>query len=249
MAELAPRERLQPSLLDRLTDFEPMEAVEPRERRVLSMRALREGVLRDLAWLLNTTSLLSVADLPAYPHVADSVVNFGVPGLAGKTVTSLQLRLLEKSLRQAIWDFEPRLLRPTVVVRAMPAGATQHRPHADYFSSGPGGSGPGGGHGVRGMTASPARGAMGSTASGRSGAQGEIPHNRILIEIEADMWAQPCPERLYLKTELDLDTATMRLAPAFVRAELPAPAFPSASAPSPDHLLPQAVYARPDTAS
>ena len=54
MAELAPRERLQPSLLDRLSDDEPDNAVEPRERRVLSLRTLREGVLRDLAWLLNT---------------------------------------------------------------------------------------------------------------------------------------------------------------------------------------------------
>jgi len=59
MAELAPRERLQPSLLDRLTDDEPDQEVESRERRVLSVRGLREGVLRDLAWLLNTTNLLS----------------------------------------------------------------------------------------------------------------------------------------------------------------------------------------------
>ena len=41
MAELAPRERLQPSLLDRLTDDEPDQEVESRERRVLSVRGLR----------------------------------------------------------------------------------------------------------------------------------------------------------------------------------------------------------------
>jgi type VI secretion system protein ImpF len=29
-------------------------------------------------------------------------------------------------------------------------------------------------------------------------------HNKLIFEIEADLWAQPYPERLYLKTELDL---------------------------------------------
>jgi type VI secretion system protein ImpF len=28
-----------------------------------------------------------------------------------------------------------------------------------------------------------------------------------MFEIQADMWAQPYPERLFLKTELDLDLA------------------------------------------
>ncbi len=48
MAELTPQERLQPSLLDRLTDDRPQETRESRERRVLSMRQLRASVMRDL---------------------------------------------------------------------------------------------------------------------------------------------------------------------------------------------------------
>jgi type VI secretion system protein ImpF len=36
-------------------------------------------------------------------------------------------------------------------------------------------------------------------------------HNKITFEIEGDLWAQPYPERLYLKTELDVDRATVRL--------------------------------------
>jgi type VI secretion system protein ImpF len=35
--------------------------------------------------------------------------------------------------------------------------------------------------------------------------------SKIVFEIEADMWAQPYPERLYLKTELDLDLAHVSL--------------------------------------
>lgn len=155
MAELAPRERLQPSLLDRLTDDEPGNSSEPRERRVLSLRTLRDGVMRDLAWLLNTTNLLSVTDTEALPHLANSVLNFGVPDISGSAVASLDVGRLERGIRQAIWDFEPRLIRNTVSV----------------------------------------------TASERlTGAQ-----NKLTFEIEADLWAQPYPERLYLKTELDLE--------------------------------------------
>ena len=161
MAELSPRERLQPSLLDRLLDDEPANTSEPRERRVLSLRTLREGVLRDLGWLLNTTNLLSVIDAATLPHVASSVLNYGVPGLAGNAVSNLNIAQLERGIRQAIWDFEPRLVRGTVTVRAV--------------------------------------------------AGGNAVQNKLDFEIEADLWAQPYPERLYLKTELDLERGAVLL--------------------------------------
>jgi type VI secretion system protein ImpF len=84
MAELTPQERLQPSLLDRLTDDEPGTRDESRNKRILSIRQLRECVLRDLSWLLNTTQLEANEDLDAYPEVRRSTVNYGVPSLAGK---------------------------------------------------------------------------------------------------------------------------------------------------------------------
>jgi len=161
MADLAPRERLQPSLLDRLQDDDPASTSEPRERRVLSLRSLREGVLRDLGWLLNTTNLLSVIDAAALPHVANSVLNYGVPGLAGNAVANLNIAQLERGIRQAIWDFEPRLVRSTVTVKAV---------------------------------------------AGDNAVQ-----NKLDFEIEADLWAQPYPERLYLKTELDLERGAVLL--------------------------------------
>jgi type VI secretion system protein ImpF len=161
MAELAPRERLQPSLLDRLSDDEPGATSEPRERRVLSLRTLRQGVLRDIGWLLNTTNLLSVLDVVRLPHLANSVINYGVPDISGAALSSLNVGKLERGIRQAIWDFEPRLIRSSVSVKALAGGA--------------------------------------------------IDHNKITFEIEADLWAQPYPERLYLKTELDLDRASVVL--------------------------------------
>src|SRR5262247_2869962 len=81
---LPPQERLQPALLDRLTDDEPDKKVEPREMRVLSKRKLRESVLRDLAWLFNSTKLESREALAGAPYVRNSVVNFGLPAMSGQ---------------------------------------------------------------------------------------------------------------------------------------------------------------------
>ena len=87
VAELTAQERLQPSLLDRLTDDEPGNQKESRDKRVLTLRRIREGVIRDLAWLLNTANLECVEDLDGYPEVAKSVLNYGIPDLTGKSAT------------------------------------------------------------------------------------------------------------------------------------------------------------------
>jgi type VI secretion system protein ImpF len=122
VAELTTKERLQPSLLDRLTDDDPEKKQESRDRRVMSTSRFREAVLRDLVWLLNTGSLDVTEDLEDYPLVARSVLNYGMPELAGVTGSSLIAGELERSVRQAILDFEPRILRNTVKVRAMTPG-------------------------------------------------------------------------------------------------------------------------------
>jgi type VI secretion system protein ImpF len=117
MPELVHKERLQPSLLDRLTDDEPGARQESRDKRVLSPVRLRESALRDLGWLFNTTQLSATQDLSGCPEVAKSVLNFGLPDLAGRTVSGVDVPRLEALLRQAIWDFEPRLLRNSVALR------------------------------------------------------------------------------------------------------------------------------------
>ncbi len=70
MPDLTPRDRLQPSLLDRLTDDEPSNQQESRERRVLTVQRLRESLLRDLSWLFNSGNLAETEDLDNYPLVA-----------------------------------------------------------------------------------------------------------------------------------------------------------------------------------
>lgn len=118
MAELTTKDRLQPSLLDRLCDDEPDKLQEPLERRVLTLARLRECVLRDLNWLFNATQLSASEDLTNCPFVVHSVINYGIPPLSGATVARVDLRAMEQALRQSILDFEPRLLADSVRVRA-----------------------------------------------------------------------------------------------------------------------------------
>lgn len=162
MAELTHRERLQPSLLDRLTDDEPENSHEAREQRVFSLSRLRESVLRDLGWLLNTANLACAQDLSAYPEAAGSVLNYGVPDLSGKTVSGTDAAALEPALRQAVADFEPRIIRHTLKVR-LDVNAEQ------------------------------------------------MSRNAITFLIEGDLWAQPVPLHLYLKTEIDLDMGDVKV--------------------------------------
>jgi len=161
MAELTQKERLQPSLLDRLTDDEPYNQHESREKRVLSMHKLRQSVLRDVSWLLNTDSLESVTDLSAYPEVAQSVLNFGIKNLAGKTGSGVSSSEIEKGLKQAVNIFESRILPNTLNIQVL--------------------------------------------------ASEEMNHHALSFDIEADLWAQPLPLHLYLRTEIDTLTGDVNL--------------------------------------
>ncbi len=119
MADLVPSERLQPCLLDRLTDESPHTRKEGRDQRVVSMRAYRTAVLRDLVWLLNTSNLSSIEDVSEYEEVERSVVNFGMPDLCGKTASGLDPADVEERLVRVIKDFEPRILPHTVSIRSV----------------------------------------------------------------------------------------------------------------------------------
>ena len=114
-----PEERLQPALLDRLTDDEPGNRLESREARVFSKRRLRQAVLRDLAWLFNATQLEAGGDLTRTPLVRESVLNFGLPALSGTAASSLDVGDLAKAIREAILNFEPRILASTLHIKTL----------------------------------------------------------------------------------------------------------------------------------
>jgi type VI secretion system protein ImpF len=121
MADLNPRDRLQPFLLDRLTDDEPAQTKESREKYVFSSRQLKEAILRDLTWLLNTPAPTDDEGLNDFEHVAGSVLNFGITNLAGSTASGMAGSELARSVTKAIQEFEPRLDRHGLRVKVLNA--------------------------------------------------------------------------------------------------------------------------------
>lgn len=163
MAELTPQERLQPALLDRLTDDHPETQVEPREMRVMTRNRLREAVLRDISWLLNTTQVSGEHDWREAPLAQHSVINYGLPALSGTTASSLDAVDLESQVKRALIDFEPRLVASTLRVEAL-----VDELQMDH-------------------------------------------HNVVSFRISGNLWAQPVPFEMLLRTEVDLESGQVNV--------------------------------------
>jgi type VI secretion system protein ImpF len=109
------KEYLYPSLLKRLTLDK--NARDAREYKVWTSEQLSEDVKRCLEKnLFETTNFECVQNLDAYPWVKESVINYGVPDLKGKTLSNVNLIKLEQQIRQAIISFEPRILKKSLKV-------------------------------------------------------------------------------------------------------------------------------------
>lgn len=116
---IAARDKMQPSLLDRLTDDQPQKRLEPVNSNLLSHSALRRRVLRDLQWLFNTINNEYQLDLRGAAHVQSSVCNFGVAALAGKRMSEIEWSDIQRKLTEAILHFEPRILPQGLQVRCI----------------------------------------------------------------------------------------------------------------------------------
>jgi type VI secretion system protein ImpF len=155
MPELAVIEKLQPCLLDRLTDDDPKNSQESRAQRVVSLQRYRQGVLRDLQWLFNASAHLAYEgssrfSLEEYPEASRSVINFGTRHLFG--VMTPSMRDLERQLTEALYTFEPRIIRNSLRVRSKLEGSL------------------------------------------------------VVLDVDGELWANPLPERLHIKTMLDVET-------------------------------------------
>ncbi|MHC4119278.1 MAG: type VI secretion system baseplate subunit TssE [Planctomycetota bacterium] len=157
MAELTPMERLQPCLLDRLTDDEPDSKEESRDQRVVSLTRYRNALLRDLGMLLNSRNHPSQDAIYEFSEVSRSVLNYGIPDLCGIPVRNIRPAEVEAEIKRCIAHFEPRIAQGSLSVRM--ASPTD----SEY---------------VRALS----------------------------FEIEGEMWAQPLPDHLFVKTEVDLET-------------------------------------------
>lgn len=118
-AELSDRERLQPSLLDRLTDNSPGEEKDSAAERYIDVRRLREIILRDLSWLLNTANREDEFNSDDYPNISQSTLNYGISDIAGRKVAITSADVLESSIRKAVLAMEPRIIPGTLDVRAV----------------------------------------------------------------------------------------------------------------------------------
>ncbi len=184
MAEPTPPELLQPCLLDRLTDDEPTKTQESRRERVISYKKYREGVLRDLEWLLNTEGFLrpestgylrqaqrqqftqeatALVDLRQYPEAYRSVLNYGLKQFWG--LSEREKDRLQDELADAIQMFEPRLLPGSVKIELL-----NPREH-----------------------------------SGSKDNSDRLDSHMVTLVIAGDLWANPLPEQLNVKTTVDLE--------------------------------------------
>ncbi len=161
MADPGENERLQPSLLDRLTDFAPTELQDSIHDRIIDIRRLREIVLRDLGWLLNTVNHEGDIGTDEFPNAAKSTLNYGITDISGKRAAESRGFELERMIHKAIEQFEPRIIPGSLSV-----------------------------------TLSNVEDSMKS---------------QIFFNIQADLWAQPVPVEVYLRTELDLASGEMRV--------------------------------------
>jgi len=129
---------------------------ESAEQRTLSMRRLRESVLRDLSWLLSTISFDTGRDLSAWPEVTRSVLNYGLPSVAGLNRGGLDPVSAARRLQTAIETFEPRLTEVRVTPEFTPTRMDMHA---------------------------------------------------LAFRVEAQLWGQPTPQRLLLRTQIDVESA------------------------------------------
>lgn len=159
MSDIGESERLQPSLLDRLTDAAPDQQKETAREQIIDIRQLREIVLRDLGWLLNTVNQEGDIDADTYPYAAASTLNYGITDIAGKKAAESRPYELERMIHKAIENYEPRIVQGSLEVNIFP------------------------------------------TTEGA--------HSRILFNIHAELWAQPVPVEVFMRTELDLASGDM----------------------------------------
>jgi type VI secretion system protein ImpF len=136
----------------------PNSMIESNQQRVVSMRRLRESVLRDVASLLNALNLETQVDLQRYPHVQRSVLNYGMRSLAGLAAAAVDPVKTAAGIEEAIRRYEPRLRRVRV------AAETRENPQEGH---------------------------------------------QLAFRIDAELWGQPIPQQLVLRTRIETDTGNV----------------------------------------
>lgn len=85
-----------------------------RTRQVITESALRSEVSRDLEALLNTVAMESTVDMADIPYAQKSILNFGLPDIADRTIDEKAVDKIPEEIRTAIMQYEPRLARASL---------------------------------------------------------------------------------------------------------------------------------------
>ena len=78
-------------------------------RSPISEPILRREVAQDLDALLNTVALESATDLAALDQVKRSILNYGLPDIAHRTIDEGSVDEIQTEIRNALLSYEPRL--------------------------------------------------------------------------------------------------------------------------------------------
>lgn len=98
-----------PTLFHRLMDDAPHQRKEAPSAYAPTRRQIRDMVLRDLVYLLNTANQHGQIDILRHPEVPTATVNYGVPPLTGGYASEQRWIQVEQAIRTAILRFEPRI--------------------------------------------------------------------------------------------------------------------------------------------
>lgn len=80
---------------------------------------LRLSILRELSALFNTSRVSGIEVERVAERVRSSVMNYGLPPIAGLPASAIGKHTLEQMVRQAIMRFEPRIAAGSLTVDAI----------------------------------------------------------------------------------------------------------------------------------
>src|SRR5262249_51657006 len=87
-----------------------------RPRHVVTEPLLRREVWRDVDALLNAVALESTLDMTNAPYARKSIINFGIPDVAHRTIDELGVDEIPMEIKEALINFEPRLAAASINV-------------------------------------------------------------------------------------------------------------------------------------
>lgn len=83
-------------------------------RTPISETVLRREVARDLESLMNTIAFESTQDLTGYGRVKTSILNYGFPDIAHRSIDEISVDDLKDEIEAILMTYEPRLEPKTI---------------------------------------------------------------------------------------------------------------------------------------